>query len=78
MEEELTESLILQRLAKGWDLANRGTGWFLSEPRIAYRRTLSVKAPDSLVRNMVRRGVVIEDLPHNTLFARLPEPKPLG
>lgn len=77
MEEELTENLILQRLAEGWDLANRGTGWFLSEPPIPYRRTLSIKAPDSLVGDMICRGVVIEELPHNTIYARLPEAKPL-
>jgi hypothetical protein len=67
----MTEELIIQRLSEGWDLANRGTGWWLSAPRIAYRTTETIRVEDELVDDMEAKGVIKTELPYNTVFAML-------
>jgi hypothetical protein len=67
----MTENEIIQRLSEGWILANRGTGWFLSEPMIAYRRTESLKVDDAMVNEMEAKGLIITALPYKTIFAHL-------
>lgn len=67
----MTEELILQRLKEGWDLADRGTGWWLSAPRIAYKRTETVKIDDSLVDSLIKQSLIKTELPYTTLWARL-------
>ena len=67
----MTEEIIIQRLTEGWDLANRGTGWWLSEPRKDYQRTTSIKVEDTLVDDLIKRKIIKTELPYTTVFAKL-------
>ena len=62
---------IIDRLRHGWELANRGAGWWISAPRIAYRTTETIKVDDALVEQMEKEGLVKTELPYNTIWARL-------
>ena len=62
---------IVEKLQNGWDLANRGTGWWLSAPRVAYKRTESYKIEEPTIEAMKAEGILEFDLPHTTLWARL-------
>jgi hypothetical protein len=64
---------IVQRLKEGWSLANRGTGWWLSAPRVDYRTTKTCRVDDHVVDQLVADGVLKTELPYNTLWARLAE-----
>lgn len=65
---------IIEKLQNGWDLANRGKGWWLSAPRIAYKQTETHKIDDSTVQAMKADGILEFDLPYTTLWARLVAP----
>jgi hypothetical protein len=62
---------IISRLKEGWDLANRGRGWWLSAPRVDYKATETIKVNDQAIEELEREGLIKTDLPYNTLFARL-------
>jgi hypothetical protein len=62
---------IVQRLKQGWDLTNRGTGWWLSEPRIAYRQTATIPIPEAIVNEMKKEGIVEFKMPYNSINALL-------
>jgi hypothetical protein len=51
----MQKSDIVQRLKQGWNLTNRGTGWWLSEPRIAYKQTAVILIPEVIVNQMKKR-----------------------
>jgi len=65
---------IIEKLQNGWDLANRGRGWWLSAPRVAYKRTESYEIKESTVKAMKAEGILEFDLPYTTLWARLVKP----
>ena len=65
---------IVEKLQNGWDLANRGTGWWLSAPRVAYKRTESYEIEESTVEAMKAEGILEFDLPYTTMWARLVNP----
>lgn len=52
----VTKDEVVQRLRTGYELANRGTGWWLATPRKAYARPESVKLDDSLVDELEAEG----------------------
>ena len=62
---------IIEKLQNGWDLANRGRGWWLSAPRVAYKRTESYEIEESTVEAMKAERILEFDLPYTTLWARL-------
>lgn len=66
----MDHNTILSRLDNGWELANRGNGWWLSEPRIPYRRTESIQIEDQIVNDLEKAGLVALDIPYRTLIAR--------
>ena len=65
---------IIEKLQNGWDLANRGRGWWLSAPRVAYKRTEAYEIDESTVKAMKNEGILEFDLPHTTLWATLVKP----
>ena len=65
---------IIEKLQNGWDLVNRGRGWWLSAPRVAYQRTESYKIKDSTVYAMKAEGILEFDLPYLDTWARLVKP----
>ena len=65
---------IIDKLQNGWDLANRGTGWWLSAPRISYKDTERYQIEDATVNAMKAEGLIEFDLPYTTLWARLVKP----
>lgn len=68
------QTTIIKKLQNGWDLANRGQGWWLSAPRVAYQRTESYKVEESTVEAMKAEGILKFDLPYTTLWAHLANP----
>ncbi len=64
-------SKIIKHLEQGWELANRGCGWWLSEPRIPYRRIQSIPVDETVINAMERAGIIKTELPYTTLFATL-------
>jgi hypothetical protein len=62
---------IIERLRHGWELANRGTGWWLTATRIPYCTSEQIQIEDVLVEQMKKEGLVKTELPYNTIFARL-------
>jgi hypothetical protein len=62
---------IVQRLKQGWDLTNRGRGWWLSEPWIAYRQTATIPIPEAIVNEMKKEGIVEFKMPYNSINALL-------
>jgi len=62
---------IISRLKEGWDLANRGRGWWLSAPRVDYKATETIKVNDQAIEELQTEGLIKIELPYNTLFARL-------
>ena len=65
---------IIEKLQSGWNLANRGQGWWLSAPRVDYKRTESYEIEESTVESMKAEGILEFDLPYMTLWARLVKP----
>jgi hypothetical protein len=70
----MTKQDIIEKLQDGWDLANRGKGWWLSAPRVAYKRTESYEIEESTIKAMKAEGILEFDLPYTTLWARLVKP----
>jgi hypothetical protein len=62
---------IITRLKSGWELANRGRGWWLSAPRVPYKSSETIMIDDAIVNAMEKEGLITLDLPYTTLFARL-------
>lgn len=67
----MTPDQVLDRMQNGWELANRGTGWWISEPRRAYKRCESERVDDLVVDALIKRGIIVTELPYATLWARL-------
>lgn len=44
----MQEQDIIERLRAGWELANRGTGWYLSSPRKPYQQKEQHPIPDEV------------------------------
>ena len=72
----MDKETIISRMKDGWDLANRGTGWWLSAPRIAYRATEKCQIEDSFVDELCNAGILKTELPYTTMFARLVADQP--
>lgn len=62
---------IIEKMREGYELANRGTGWWLNAPRSPYQTVEPVQIDDAKVNELVAVGKIKTELPHNTLFARL-------
>ncbi|QJT37100.1 hypothetical protein E4188_22635 (plasmid) [Aeromonas media] len=69
----MQEQDIIERLRAGWELANRGTGWYLSSPRKPYQQKEQHPIPDEVVRGMERAGVIKTAMPYNSIQAELVE-----
>lgn len=62
---------VVSRLQAGWTLTNRGTGWWLAEPAIPYKRTHSELVADEIVNKLEMGGVVRLDMPYTSIKATL-------
>lgn len=71
MTEDYPTDQVIDHLRNGWDLANRGNGWWLSEPRQPYKRTESISIDDCIVDHLEKAGLITLELPYTTLWARL-------
>lgn len=73
---EITLQSLYDALADGFTLKNRGTGWWLAERRIPYRRTKSVRVADDLVAEAERCGVIRIEIPYISARAVLGDVDP--
>jgi hypothetical protein len=67
----MTPKQIIERMQGGWTLSNRGKGWWLCEPRIAYRECACAEITDRTVDAMRKDGVITIAMPYNSLHATL-------
>ena len=52
---------IIENLQNGWDLANRGRGWWLSAPRVDYKQKESYEIEESIIKAMKAEGILEVD-----------------
>ena len=67
----ITSTALLSALARGCTLENRGTGWWLAEKPVAYRRTKTELVPDALVEELKRIGAIRVEIPYTCARAIL-------
>lgn len=67
----VTPEKILNRLAERYTLSNRGKGWWLTTPQIAYQRAKSVSVPDEVVYMLETEKKIIIEIPYTSAHARL-------
>ena len=67
----MTPDQVIERLRNNWELANRGKGWWLSEPCRDYQRCESIPVDDSIVNHLEKAGLIALELPYTTLWAKL-------
>lgn len=68
---EVASHDLLSALRDGFTLENRGTGWWLAEKRVPYKRTKSVRVPDALVEEVERTGAIRVEVPYTCAIAIL-------
>jgi len=74
-KDVMQEQEIIQRLRDGWELSNRGVGWYLSSPHVPYTKRESHPIPDEAVRRMEQAGLIKTSMPYNSIHATLVEAK---
>ncbi|MBF4222659.1 hypothetical protein [Vibrio anguillarum] len=62
---------VLMKLKQGWTLSNRGTGWYLAAPRVAYSKNESVLVDDIVVDELITKKLIEVVMPYNTAKALL-------
>ncbi len=67
----VTENVITERLQSGWELSNRGQGWFLSSPSKPDRQSESSYVPDDVIHKMVQDDVLKTIIQYSTGRAEL-------
>jgi hypothetical protein len=70
----MTQQEIIEKLQSGWNLTNRGRGWWLNAPSVPYKRTEQYKIDDALVDSMTKAGILSVDIPYTTAWATLVKP----
>lgn len=75
VEEELRGEFerISARLREGRTLTNRGTGWYLAPPYVAYQKQESELISDDIVERMEADGVISIEVPYLSAIATLVE-----
>lgn len=69
----MTEPEVIQRLHEEWTLTNRGTGWFLTAPKVPYRRSEQHQIPDEVVSEMEKAGIIKTVMAYLSIKAELVE-----
>lgn len=64
---------VINKLKDNCTLENRGTGWYLAEPRKSYTRAKSFLISDDLVDKLVSEKIIEIKMPYNTAKAKLIE-----
>ncbi len=54
----MTPQNVIEKLEKGWELRNRGTGWWLCEPMIPYKSTESLPVSEQIVSQLEKNGII--------------------
>lgn len=64
-------SEIKKIMLEGGTLTNRGTGWYLSSKREAYRTQECFPIPDDIIDKMERNSIIKIDVPYVSAVATL-------
>ena len=72
-ETHMTKKEIIAKMRDGGTLANRGTGYWLTEPREKYRPIESIEIDEKLVKEMELEGLIKLTIPYNSIIAELCE-----
>lgn len=69
---ELTDKQqVLDRLAEGHELTNRGAGWWLSKPRTGNQPAVAQQVSEATVRELETSGRIRIAIPYTSAVARL-------
>lgn len=69
----IDEDDIVNYMRSGYTLENHGTGWWLTEPRRAYKKSRTIQVPDELVDSMGADGIIQIIIPYKAAIAYLCE-----
>ena len=70
----MTKNEVIAQLKAGYELVNRGTGWWLSTPTKPYTRPESIQLDDAMVKQLEDDGAIKIDLLARSLKATLAQP----
>ncbi len=68
--DDIQREQVIERLASGHELRNRGTGWWISAPHEPYKRQISEPVPDSIVNTLHEEKIVVIELLTTSAVAR--------
>jgi hypothetical protein len=71
--KESTKNEIVEKMREGWTLTNRGTGYWLSEPRKSYEKTENIQIAPEIVSAMESESLIKLNTPCNSTIAELCE-----
>jgi len=67
----MSKDEILKKLKEGWNLTNRGLGWYLAAPRVPHSRSESFALEDSIVDELIEQKFIKVDVPYVSAVATL-------
>lgn len=67
----MTADDVVNKLREGWELANRGTGWWISAPKIPYKATPVMRVEDHIVEGLQSDGKIKVEIPYCAAKATL-------
>ncbi len=68
---ELDAQQVIEKLHIGWELRNRGTGWWICEPMKAYTKTMSEPVSEAVYSQIDSDGLIEAELLTRSAVARL-------
>ena len=70
----MTPQNVTEKLKKGWELRNHGTGWWLCEPMTPYKRTESLPVPEEIVSQLEADDIIQTKLLTTSALGLLKQP----
>lgn len=68
---ELNSKQVLQKLNDGWELRNRGAGWWICEPKEPYQRPSSEPISETVYNQLEADGLIETEMLTTSAVARL-------
>lgn len=62
---------VVERLNAGWELRNRGTGWWVCEPMVPYQKSASEPVSEETFNQLEKDGVIETEMLSTSAVARL-------
>lgn len=62
---------VIEKMKQGWELADRGTGYWLTKPRKPYEQICQVKIDDDIIKVIESEGLITLELPAMVIYGKL-------